>query len=622
MESGSNGSGGGGLSGLTKWLLLGAGVFVFFQFVWPRISGKGGAESDRQPLTINDSIAPETRKDEAFCALTSDRFTASFSTRGASARSVRMTQVKYAKHVEESNTRTDLVTTSLESRMPLRTDLRDPLLEGEQQVAFDDLDYDLTEHSDSACTFVHKDDHVEIKKELSLTGRPFEIDIKLTVTNLADKPLKHRLTVEQSAWRTKTETSGHLGRLPEYETQTDLHSKTKTERLRPDAFEPKDFADKEFTAEKWYRVEGDAMWAATNSSYFSSAVVPRKSATPPHAEALIEDRWNASRYPKKDDDPDFGHVYRTRLAYPTTELGPNESASYEALAFMGPKERDVVSSIGGDGDAHETSGLINMSVFLFGSLFASTLGKWLVGYVYWLHTFTGSWGFAIILLTVSVKIAVFPLSLFGLNNMVGMRRIKPMLDEVNKKHKDQMMERNAATQEIMRREKVGSPIMGCIPALLQMPIWFTLYSALRTSVELYHTSFGPLIPDLAEPGKYFVIPVILGASSFLQQKLMQANMPAADPQQQKMMLYMMPLFFTVMNVFLPAGLGVYMLTNTWLGIIQQVLVERWIQKKLRDGSGGGPGTIQVRDKSEGASSLLAAKAASATLGKGKARARG
>lgn len=620
MESGSNGSGGGGGSSLTKWLLLGLGVFVFFQFVWPKISGKSNV-SEKQPLTINDSIAAETRKDEVFCDLTSERFTARFSSRGASARSVRMTQVKYAKHVDQPDTRTDLVTTSLESRMPLRTDLRDPLLEGEQQVDFDDLDYDLVAQSPTACSFVHKDDRVEVKKEVALTGRPFEIDVRLTVTNLADKPLKHRFSIEQTSWRTKSEISGHLGRLPEYDTEVELHSADNTVRLRPDDFEPKDFADKEYTSEKWYRLQqGPAMWAATSSSYFSAAVVHVAGPSKPYAEALIEDRWNASRFPKQDDDPDFGHVYRTRLAYPTKELAQNESATYDTLAFMGPKERDVVASIGGPGDPHETTSLVNMSVFLFKSLFASTLGKWLVGYVYWLHGICGSWGFAIILLTVSVKIAVFPLSLFGLKNMVGMRRIKPQLDDIAKKYKDaNMMERNAATQEVMRREKVGTPLAGCLPALLQMPIWFTLYAALRTSVELYHTPFGPLIPDLAEPGKYFVIPLVLGVSSFFQQKLMQANMPTQDPQQAKMMLYMMPIMFTVMNVFLPAGLGVYMLTNTWLGIIQQVLVERWIQKKLRDERAG---SIEVREKSEPSSPLLAAKAVSSTLGKGKARARG
>lgn len=619
-SSSGNDSGGGG--GISKWLLLGLGVFVFMQFVWPKIHGSSA--SDRQPLTLDDATASDKRTDEKLCELTGDRFSAKLSTRGGSLRSMRMTDAKYAKHVDEPQTRTDLVSTTVESRMPLRTDFRDPSVQGEQQFGYDDVDYELTASDAKSCTFVYKDEKTEVTKLVSLTGRPFELDVKLTVKNLADKPLKHRLAIEQTSWRTQSEISGHFGRMPEFDTEVVLHSKTKTGRHHPDSFEPKDFADKEFTSEKWLRQEGEGVWAATSSSYFSSAVIHQAGPTP-FAEGQIEDRWDAARYPKKEDDPGFGHVYRSRLAYPTTELAKGESSTYEVLSFMGPKERDVVTSIGGGApDRYETGSLVNMSVFLFGNLFSSTLGKLLVGYVYWLHGAVGSWGFAIVLLTITVKLGVFPLSLFGLKNMIGMRRIKPQMDDIAKQYKDNMMERNVATQELMRREKVGSPMAGCLPALLQMPVWLTLYAALRTAVELYHTPFGPLIPDLSEPGRYFVIPIVLGASSFLQQKLMQANMPSADPQQAKMMLYMMPAVFTVMNVFLPAGLGVYMLTNTWLGIIQQTLTERWIQKKLKE---QGASSIEVREKP---GPLLTAKTASsnaaspsaAALGKGKARARG
>ena len=620
MASGSsNDSGGGG--GITKWLLLGLGVFVFMQFVWPRI--KGTSATERQPLTLNDSTsAPlESRKEEKFCELEGPRFAAKLSTRGGSLRSARMTDPKYAHSVDAPQTRTDLVTTTAESRMPIRTDLRDPAVEGEQQVPFDDLDYELKSSDAKSCTFVYKDERAEITKAISLTGRPFELDVMLTVKNLADKPMKHRLAIEQTSWRTQQEISGHFGRMPEFDTEVVLHGKTKSGRHHPDSFEPKDFADKEFTSEKWLRVEGEGLWAGPSSSYFSAIIIHKAGPSTPFAEGQIEEYWNVARFPKKEDDPQFGHVYRARLAYPEKELAKGESVTYETLAFMGPKEREVVSEIGGGAkDQYATSNLVNMSVFLFGNLFSSTLGKLLVGYVYWLQTALGSWGFAIVVLTITVKLGVFPLSLFGLKNMVGMRRIKPQMDEIAKKYKDEMMERNAATQELMRREKVGSPMAGCLPALLQMPVWLTLYAALRTAVELYHTPFGPLIPDLSEPGKYFVIPLVLGVSSFFQQKLMQANMPSADPQQAKMMLYMMPAIFTVMNVFLPAGLGVYMLTNTWLGIIQQILVERWIQKKLKEQRAS---SIEVREKP--GPLLATSKAASpsaAELGKGKARARG
>jgi YidC/Oxa1 family membrane protein insertase len=105
-------------------------------------------------------------------------------------------------------------------------------------------------------------------------------------------------------------------------------------------------------------------------------------------------------------------------------------------------------------------------------------------------------------------------------------------------------------------------------------------------------SFGPFIPDLSMPGKYFIIPAVLGLSSFTQQKIMPMQ---GDPSQQKMMLYMMPAVFTVMMLFLPAGLGVYMLTNTWLGILQQVLVERYLKNRAKLAGTG----IVVKEKTDG-----------------------
>lgn len=597
----SNNAGGGGLG---KWILILGAAALFMFVVYPMI--KGGSANERQPLGPA-ATAPEERKDETTCELSGNRFSATLSTRGASLTHLLMKDAKYAKSVREPDTRIDLVTADLlESRRPLRTNLRAPG-DVDQQVPYDDVDWVLEASDERSCTFVYKSDTAEVRKVVALTERPFELDVKVSVTNLADDARMHRLTVEQGAWRTKAETTGKFGRLPEYETHVVTHTTDKTEHKTANDFSAKEFKEKEFTAEKWRRTKGDGVWVSTSTSYFASAVV-HIDGPAPAAESLVEEAWNASKFPNKDDDPQYGHVFRTRLNYPEKALEKGETASYEVLAYMGPKERQVLAGIGGPNAGekiYKTTELIDMSVFIFGNLFTSTLGKLLVGYVYWLFSVVKSWGLAIILLTLTVKLVVFPLGLTGMKSSVGMRRIKPQLDEINAKHKDDMMARNLATQELMRKEKIPSPMIGCLPALLQMPIWLTLYAALRTSVEIYHQPFGPLIPDLSESAKYYVVmPLLLGASSFLQQKLMQSSMPNADPSQQKLMLFMMPVVFTVLNIFLPAGLGVYMLTNTWLGIGQQVLMERWIQKKLRDDR---MATIQVREKTSDAPKKAASK---------------
>jgi YidC/Oxa1 family membrane protein insertase len=226
----------------------------------------------------------------------------------------------------------------------------------------------------------------------------------------------------------------------------------------------------------------------------------------------------------------------------------------------------------------------------------------------------GSWGWAIALMTITVRTLLFPLSISQIKSSAAMRRLKPEMDDLNARYKDDPAQRGLALQELWRKHGVTNPVLGCIPVLLQMPVWFALYQALQTAVELYHVPFlsARIIPDLSDKGEYFVIPAILGASSFFQQKLMP---PQGDPMQQKMMQYMLPGIFVVMMLYLPAGLGVYMLTNTWLGIAQQVAVERYLSRKTQGSAG-----IEVREKPE-KSSGDETKSAPA-LGKGKARVRG
>jgi len=130
--------------------------------------------------------------------------------------------------------------------------------------------------------------------------------------------------------------------------------------------------------------------------------------------------------------------------------------------------------------------------------------------------------------------------------------------------------------ELWKKHGVN-PMKGCLPQMASMPIWFALYTTLQTAAELYNIPFL-WFPDLSAPDPLFILPFIIGAVYFVQQKMMP---PQGDPAQAKMMLYMMPGMFTVFMLFLPAGLGVYMFTNALLGIIQQRLVEAHAQKSLQ-----------------------------------------
>ncbi|WP_437337712.1 membrane protein insertase YidC [Sorangium sp. So ce394] len=590
-------------SNIAKWLFLGLAIILFIQFGKPLLFGESAEQL--QPLDVNDSTAPAERAPAEACVIDGDRFKAELSTRGGSVRHIWMTDPKYTTGNGERRPM-DLVTTSLESRMPLRTDLRLPGGNA-QQVPFDDLDWKLAAQDGKSCTFTYSDDATRLTKVVAATGRPYELSLQVTVENLAQEPRKHRFAVEQTAWRTQKETEGHLGLISEWITETVAATDQTTERQHPDAFEPGDFKDKEFTAERWRRTPGNARFVAVSSSYFSKIAIPLEGPGKPVAETQIEEIWDTSKFQQKAKDPGHGHVYRARLAFPEHELAPGGAVTYKALSFTGPKERDLLGAVG-----HGTSEVINLGWF-------SPIAKLLVSYLYVLYRAVGSWGWAIVLLTITVRLLLFPLSIQQIKSAAAMRKLKPEMDELNARYKDDATQRGLAMQELWRKNKVANPVIGCFPMLLQMPVWFALYTALQTAVELYHTPFGPVIPDLSAPGKYFIIPIVLGASSFIQQKLMP---PQGDPAQQKMMLYLMPGIFTAMMLFLPAGLGVYMLTNTWLGIGQQVLVERYLKAK-NERAGG----IEVREiaNAEPQSAMKKTQGddkSAPALGKGKARVRG
>ena len=419
-------------SSLLKWLLIGVALLLFFQFGMPLITGKSGAPA-LQPLTFHDDSAPkaDARPEESFCTLESARFAAKLSTRGASLRSVTMRDAKYVQSIDPPiNVPFELVTTTKESRMPLRTDLRAPT-EGDQQVPFDDLDWVLSASDAQSCTFSHESEGAKLEKRVALTERPFELKVDVAVKNTATTPKKHRFAIEQTSWRTQKETEGSLGRQSEFHTETVLHTSEGHKRLTPAEFEPGDFKDKEFTSEQWFRAEGDARFAATSSSYFTAAVIHTGDGPAPRAEAQIEEYWSHTKFPHKSDDPNYGHVFRSRLAYAERDLEPGAEAKYSVLAYVGPKERDVLAMVGGERDRYKMRELIELGWF-------GAIGNILIGYVYWLYGLVKSWGVAIILLTITVKIVVFPLSITQIRGSVGMRRIKPQLDAINEKIQRQL----------------------------------------------------------------------------------------------------------------------------------------------------------------------------------------
>jgi YidC/Oxa1 family membrane protein insertase len=608
--------------GLTRWLLIGLAVFLAITFL-PKIFGKKSAKP--QPLQYESQLVPAHGPAPKQCNIFGKRFHAVLTTQGADIEHFYLTTAKYQKDGKPI----DLSTTPGQPfRRQLRFDWRNLAVAGAKdaswQTNYDMVDWKLDHADGKSCTFSYRDAKVELTRTISTTGRPYELAVKATIKNLSNEKLTHALTVHSVVWRTAKEVKSHLFRVSPFVTWVEcVNQSGKTTRLREKDFEPDKFKkDSEFARNAlnqgdWYQAKGEPDVAAVSNAYFSNALIPVDQHRPV-CQLQIEERWNADRYSSPSDDPNGGAMYRARLAYKPVELAPGQSAEYRLVSYVGPKERDVLAAAAGG--KHQLSQLIDLGFF-------SAIAKIMVDFLLKVHSIVPNWGVAIIVLTITARTLLFPLTWPSIKSMIKMRELKPELDALNEKYKDDAQAKGLAQMELWRKHNVN-PIKGCLPQLASMPVWFALYTTLETAVELYNIPFL-WFPDLSAPDPYYILPFVIGIASFAQQAIMPMQ---GDATQQKMMRYAMPVMFTVFMLFLPSGLGVYMFTNSLLGIAQQQIVERHVRRqtaaakargddievKTKEETSGKPGS-KAKAKGKAADRASEAKSSDAALlGKGKA----
>lgn len=527
-----------------------------------------------QPLRPEHLVAAtEPRPPEAFCDIWTQDFHAKLSSRSATLTHFELLRAKYKKHGEPI----DLSTTpDVETRRQLRFDWQNPALgipSEDWLVAGNLLDYRIEQSSKTSCEFTYEDARATVHETVRATGRPYELEATATVTNRATRPLRQALTVDSDAWRTdKEQKSGLMGvsaLVTHVECISDTGTATRKRMEDFDAGKFKDFPPTPLALGDWFQAPGKPAFGAVSNAYFSQALVPLAGPTDPACQLQVEERWDPSRYHNRKDDPNGGGMFRARLAYAPHEVAPGASETYKVITYIGPKERDILEAVGGGG--HRLTELIDLGFF-------SAIAKVLVAFLLKVHSVVPNWGLAIIVLTITARTLLFPLTLPSVKQMIAMRELKPEMDALNAKFKDDAQAKGLAQMELWRKHNVR-PLMGCLPQMASMPVWFALYTTLQTAVELYNIPFL-WFPDLSGPDPYFILPFVIGGTNFLQQKLMPMQ---GDPAQQKMMLYLMPGMFIVMMLFLPSGLGVYMFTNGVLGILQQQLVERHARRELARG---------------------------------------
>jgi YidC/Oxa1 family membrane protein insertase len=259
------------------------------------------------------------------------------------------------------------------------------------------------------------------------------------------------------------------------------------------------------------------------------------------------------------------------LVYPEAIVKPGEPGPRRELTiYVGPRyleKLEHADNIGG----HSTG---FRDVLDFG--WFSIIAKPMLSLLSWLYGLVGNWGIAIILLTILVKLATLYWTAKSMKSMRAMAALKPEIEAIQKRYPDDKTKQQQAQMDLFKANGV-SPLAGCLPMLLQMPIWLALYKMLSVAGELHDAVFIPgWLDDLTARDPYFILPISLTALMFLQSRIQPAT---GDSMQQKMLQYGLPLMFGVMGLYFPSGLGVYMLTNSALSILHSLYMKRGGNKK-------------------------------------------
>ena len=240
-----------------------------------------------------------------------------------------------------------------------------------------------------------------------------------------------------------------------------------------------------------------------------------------------------------------------------------ETAKINSILYLGPKDQDTLAGIAKGLDLTVDYGFLFM------------ISQPLFTFLQYIHSLVGNWGFAIILITIVVKGAMYPLTKKQYESMAKMRALKPKMDALKERYGDDKQKMQKAMMEMYKKDKVN-PMGGCFPLLLQMPIFLALYWVLLESVELRHADFIFWITDLSAKDPFFVLPVLTGLSMYLLQKLQPMTM--TDPMQQKIMQFM-PVAMSLFFFIFPAGLVLYWLISNVITLIQAKIIYASMEKR-------------------------------------------
>jgi len=528
--------------------LVALGAMLAFQYFAPPkaqteepATEQAAEQAPEQPKAANDDTTPaqlsptDSRSRAAsqkLYRLEDDRIVASFTDLNTALVSL---QVKGDRYLDEEGNPFELVTTDKEAYLPLA-----PSLSG---VAVPpDARWQVVESSNERLRFEWAGDEVSVTRTWELAEPPYQLRSSIEVRNDEPQVRTVGLSITSAHYvRREDEKGGFFGRPSPALSHGICQQGDETIREDRDGL----LSEDELRPMQPHSFGPGVEYVALSSVYFAIIAAP-EGQTAERCDMLTTERGGTLK------DPD-GSLFEARLAYAPQEIGSGDTITFRTAVYAGPKDFDALEEFG-----HSASNVIDLGWFSFIARGMSWLLRTIYGFI-------GNWGVAIILLTLLVRVLLLPAVIPQFRNMAKQRALKPEIDKINELYKDDREKKGAAMMELWRKHKVN-PLGGCLPVLLQMPIFFALYQTLSTSIELYHAPFIWWWSDLSSPDPMYVLPLMLGALMFIQQKLTPVQM---DATQAKVMLYAMPLMMTFFMLLLPTGLCLYMVTSSAIGITQQ-----------------------------------------------------
>ena len=365
-------------------------------------------------------------------------------------------------------------------------------------------------------------DQIKVEKIYTFNPSGYNVELEIRVHNLSGAPINQNALL---SWHEYVD--------PRAETDSYTHE-------GPVIFVAKSVEREEVKKITKEKIFGpDVSWGGFETKYFIAAMIPQN----PSLSSMVVSH-------------DSRNMITTSLKGPKHLIPAGQAGLYSYTLFLGPKDHSILKTLGvGLEDAID-----------FGSWM-----KWIampmLTFLNYINTFVNNYGIAIIILTILIKIAFWPLGNKSYKSMKEMQKLQPELTAIREKYKDDKQKAGQETMALYKSHKVN-PLGGCLPMVVQIPVFFALYKTLMYAIELRHAPFFWWIQDLSDKDPYYITPIIMGATMFIQQKM---SPPAGDPMQQKIML-VLPVVFTFLFLTFPSGLVIYWLFNNILSIGQQYYI--------------------------------------------------